>query len=175
MEPMKEKRKPGRTRKDDAAKNELLKEKEDAKRATLTAQQENDLTLLRITKTQNPFRLSLNKRKDLWQTVVSAMNKAYPKTETDDRRCRERVKKLMDKYRKESLNVVTGTGTTEPSEQDSILEFLINQDDMTANNREAEKEKEETSRRLTEKIQRDACDTFSSIAVQDDSEDHPEC
>ena len=45
---------------------------------------------------------------------------------------------------------------------------------MTANNREAEKEKEETSRRLTEKIQRDACDTFSSIAVQDDSEDHPE-
>ena len=80
----------------------------------------------------------------------------------------------MDKYRKKSLKVVTGTGTTEPREQDSILEFLVNHDDMTANNREAEKEKEETSRRLTEKIQRDACDTFSRIAVQDNSEDHPE-
>ena len=93
------------------------------------------------------------------------MIEAYPEDETDDRRCRERITKLMEKHRMQSLKLITGSGTTEPTELDSLLDFLVNQDEFSANNQEEEKEKEDKSRRLTEKIQRDACETFSSIAV----------
>ena len=97
--------------------------------------------------------------------------KAYPRDDTDDRRCHERINKLMDKYRTQSLKLVTGSGTTEPTEMDSLLEYLINQDEFSSNNLEEEKEKENKSRRLTEKIQRDAYETFSSIAVLEDTHD----
>ena len=69
------------------------------------------------------------------------MMKAYPKDDTDNRRCRERINKLMDKYRTQSLKLVTGSGTTEPTEMDSLLEYLINQDEFSSNNLEEEKER----------------------------------
>ena len=71
----------------------------------------------------------------------------------------------MEKHRMQSLKLITGSGTTEPTELNSLLDFLVNQDELSANNQEEEKEKEDKIRRLTEKIQRDPCETFSSIAV----------
>ena len=129
------------------------------------------MALVRITKKENPFRFSVKKREDTWLAVASAMMKAYPKDDTDDRRCRERINKLMDKYRTQSLKLVTGSGTTKPTEIDSLLKYLFNQDELSSNNLEEEKEDEDKCRRLTEKIQRDACETFSSIAVLEDTHD----
>ena len=93
------------------------------------------------------------------------MKQLLPTEEYGDRRCRERVKKLMDDFKKDSKKHITGSGHTDPTENGILLEYLVNQEEYTVNNREAEREKEETRRRLTEDIQQAALERMKSIAA----------
>ncbi|GAU96532.1 hypothetical protein RvY_07963 [Ramazzottius varieornatus] len=77
----------------------------------------------------------------------------------DDRRCRERVR-ILKARRVEADKKVTGTGSLNLTEADTLLNSLIECEDFTANNANAEKEKEEQSKQLTQAIQKDALITM---------------
>ena len=102
--------------------------------------QQADLLLLRVTKTKNPFQFSVMKRTDTWTEVAHRMKQLLPTGEYGDRHCRERVRKLMDDFKKDSKKHITGSGHTDPTENEILLEYLVNQEEHTVNNQEAERD-----------------------------------
>ncbi|XP_055350395.1 trichohyalin-like [Paramacrobiotus metropolitanus] len=128
-------------------------QKSAAKQAALDMQARIDIELLRLTKQMNPFQYTVNKRVPTWIAIAKEMNKKIDGQTFEDRRCRERVAKLMKDFR---AKPPTGTGTEPPSETQTILEFLIEEEDLTINNKVESKEKEEAARVLTTQVQQAA-------------------
>ena len=164
------KKTPSRARKSAAEKLAEKLQKETAKKTALAVQQQADLALLRLTKKKNPFQFSVMKRRETWTDVAQGLQQLLSNAEYDERRCRERVKKLMDDFKKDSKKHITGSGHIDPTENESILEYLVNQEEHTVNNQEAEREKEEASRRLTEDIQRAALERMKTLTAPEQVE-----
>ncbi|GAV08983.1 hypothetical protein RvY_18595 [Ramazzottius varieornatus] len=160
------KKKRGRPPKKSAADKEAERmEKETSAKTAVDYQSRMDTQLLRVTSKENPFRHSLNKRKESWCLIAGEMTDHFKGETFDDRRCRERVKVLMKARRIDSEKKVTGVGSLVLSEVDTLLNSLIEQEDFTTNNASAEKEKEEQSKVLVQTIQKDALATIKKRTV----------
>ncbi|GAU97549.1 hypothetical protein RvY_08824 [Ramazzottius varieornatus] len=140
------KKKRGRPSKRLGAEKEAEKsEKEAAAKRAVDRQLQMDLELLRLTNKENPFRYTVNKRKDSWSLIAVDVTTLFEGEIFDDRRCRERVRILMKACRVEADKKVTGAGSLNLTEADTLLKSLIECEDFTANNANAEKKRSKVS------------------------------
>ncbi|GAU94086.1 hypothetical protein RvY_05920 [Ramazzottius varieornatus] len=103
------KKKRGRPPERLAAEKEAEKsEKEAAAKRAVDRQLQMDLELLRLTNKGNPFRYTVNKRKDNWSLIAVDVTALFEGEIFDDRRYRERVRILMKARRAEADKKVTG-------------------------------------------------------------------
>ena len=80
------------------------------------------------------------------------------------------MNKIMDNFKKDSTKHVTGSGHSDPTETDLLVDFLVNQEEHTSNNLEAEREKEVVNRRLTEDIQQAALERIKTYNATEEEE-----
>ena len=87
------------------------------------------------TKLKNPFRYSVMVRTDTCTQAAQRTEQLLPNEEYSDRRRRERGKKLMEEFKKNSKTRTTGSGHIDRTENESIFEYLVNQQEHSYQSR----------------------------------------
>ncbi|OWA53155.1 hypothetical protein BV898_17589 [Hypsibius exemplaris] len=133
--------------------------------APVKTQEVLDWELLNEKVVVNPFTQPLMKRTKLWEEVAVNLNCDLEEPIHNERRCRERVKKLLTNYRARQ-NKITGDGTKEPTACDVLLAEIAAEDDKYEQMKEDEKEKEHQKELARKKIMSAALERLNKSAKE---------